>query len=134
MTVMEDCYNASPDSMRAAFAAMAELPTARRCALLGDMLELGQVSEKAHRQAGRLAAEAGVALLVCYGPQSALTAEEARRAGVEQVFHCDTPDQAAEVLQQQLRAGDLLLAKASRSMKLEDILQKYYQMTGTADR
>lgn len=134
VTVMEDCYNASPDSMRAAFAAMAELPAARRCALLGDMLELGQVSEEAHRQAGRLAAEAGVALLVCYGPQSALTAEEARRAGVEQVFHCDTPDQAAEVLQQQLRAGDLLLAKASRSMKLEEILQKYYQMTGTADR
>ncbi len=134
VTVMEDCYNASPDSMRAAFADMAELPAARRCALLGDMLELGQVSEDAHRQAGQLAAKAGVELLVCYGPQSALTAEEARKEGVGQVFHCDTPAQAAEVLQQQLRAGDLLLAKASRSMKLEEILQQYYQIVGKKDR
>lgn len=128
VTVMEDCYNASPDSMRAAFSTLAQLPARRRCALVGDMLELGAVSEQAHAEVGRLAAETGVEVLVCYGPQSRLSAEEARRAGVAQVVWCQTPAEAVGALHRLVQSGDALLAKASRGMKLEDILAGFYRL------
>ena len=128
VTVMEDCYNASPDSMRAAFSTLAQLPARRRCALVGDMLELGAVSKQAHAEVGRLAAETGVEVLVCYGPQSRLSAEEARRAGVAQVVWCQTPAEAVGALHRLVQSGDALLAKASRGMKLEDILAGFYRL------
>lgn len=128
VTVMEDCYNASPDSMRAAFSTLAQLPARRRCALVGDMLELGAVSKQAHAEVGRLAAETGVEVLVCYGPQSRLSAEEARRAGVAQVVWCQTPAEAVGALHRLVQSGDALLAKASRGMKLEDILANFYRL------
>ena len=128
VTVMEDCYNASPDSMRAAFSTLSQLPAQRRCALVGDMLELGAVSDQAHTEVGRLAAEAGVEVLVCYGPQSRLSAEEARRAGVAQVVWCQTPAEAVGALHRLVQSGDALLAKASRGMKLEDILADFYRL------
>lgn len=128
VTVMEDCYNASPDSMRAAFSTLAQLPAERRCALVGDMLELGEISEQAHREVGRLAAENGVQVLVCYGPQSRLSAEEARQAGVPQVVWCQTPAEAVGALHRLVQKGDALLAKASRGMKLEDILADFYRL------
>ena len=126
VTVVEDCYNASPDSMRAAFSAMCELKSSRRCALVGDMLELGEISQQAHRQVADLAAQAQVKLLVCYGPQSLATAERAKELGIQQVYHCESKQQAAELLQKELHAGDVLLVKASRGMQLEEILQSYY--------
>ena len=125
VTVVEDCYNASPDSMKAALVMFGQMPLARRAALLGDMLELGAVSEQAHAQVGRWAAENGVNYLVAYGPQSTLTARAAAEAGVETV-HCTDPDEAAARLAAWLRPGDGLLAKASRGMQLETILQRYY--------
>ena len=125
--VVEDCYNASPDSVKASLAMFGQMPLARRAALLGDMLELGSVSDEAHTQSGRWAAENGVNYLVAYGPQSALTARAAAAAGVEAV-HCTDPEDAAARLAAWLRPGDGLLAKASRGMKLETILQRYYQM------
>ena len=127
VTVVEDCYNASPDSMKASLTMFGQMPLARRAALLGDMLELGAVSEEAHTQTGRWAAENGVNYLVAYGPQSALTARAAAEAGVEAV-HCTDPEEAAARLAAWLRPGDGLLAKASRGMALETILQRVYQM------
>lgn len=128
VTVVEDCYNASPDSMRAAFSTLAQLPAQRRCALVGDMLELGAISSQAHAEVGRLAAETGVEVLVCYGAQSRLAAEEARCAGVAQVVWCQTPAQAVGALHRLVQSGDALLAKASRGMKLEDILADFYRL------
>lgn len=127
VTVVEDCYNASPDSMKASLAMFGQMPLARRAALLGDMLELGSVSEEAHAQVGRWAAENGVDYLVAFGPRSARTAEAARAAGLA-ADHCTDPERAAALLAGWLRPGDGLLAKASRGMALETILQRYYQM------
>ena len=68
ITVVEDCYNASPDSMRAALETLAGHPcTGRRIAVLGGMLELGAISERAHREIGAFAAEKGIDLLLAYG-------------------------------------------------------------------
>ena len=124
--VLEDCYNASPDSMRAAFEAFGRVECARRFALLGDMLELGSVSEEAHRQVGQLAAGANLNCLVAYGPAARETAREAQRLGMPEVLHCETREEAAQALIQRLRPGDGLLAKGSRGMRLEEILKMVY--------
>lgn len=125
VTVIEDCYNASPDSMKAALSVLQSLPNARKIALLGDMLELGAASEEGHRQTGEWAAEAGVDVLIAYGPHSAAMAQAAQTKGVTTV-HCQTAQEVLQCLEQFVQPGDALLAKASHAMQLEDLLQAYY--------
>ena len=129
LSVIEDCYNASPDSMKASLAMFTQLapetPAGRKYALLGDMLELGPVSEAAHRQVGRWAAEAGLDGLVACGPESRAMAEEAQKAGIAACW-CESGAEALAALRRLLKPGDMLLAKASRGMKLENILKALY--------
>ena len=126
VTIIEDCYNASPDSMKAALSVLHDLPVqGRRIALLGDMLELGDATETGHRQTGEWAAGAGVDLLIAYGPLSAAMAEAAKAKEVS-VIHCQTAQEVVQCLQQNVHPGDALLAKASHAMGLEDVLQKFY--------
>ena len=112
LTVVEDCYNASPDSMKASLAMFSafDAGSGKKYALLGDMLELGSISEEAHRQVGRWAAEAHLAGLVALGPESRAMAGEAEKAGLAAV-HCDTPAAALEALKGLLKPGDALLAR-----------------------
>ena len=123
--VIEDCYNANPDSMKAALAMFREYPCKRRFALLGDMLELGGMSGPAHAEAGRQAAEYGVDVLLCYGPESARMAEAASAAGVK-AAHVASYREAADALLSQMQPGDALLVKASRGMALEKALEIFY--------
>ena len=123
--VIEDCYNANPDSMKAALAMFREYPCKRRFALLGDMLELGEMSGPAHAEAGRQAAEYGVDVLLCYGPESARMAEAAKAAGVK-AAHVTSYREAADALLSQMQPGDALLVKASRGMALEKALEIFY--------
>jgi UDP-N-acetylmuramoyl-tripeptide--D-alanyl-D-alanine ligase len=122
VTVVNDAYNANPESMRAAMAAVAGLPAHRRIAVLGAMGELGPGADEEHERLGRDAAAAGVDLLVAVGPDAVGIAEGAvaagRRAGEESVH---VPDRAAarELLSEVLRPGDVVLVKASRSYGLE---------------
>lgn len=125
ITFIEDCYNASPDSMKAALSVLKALPNARKIALLGDMLELGNASESGHRATGEWAADVGVSLLIAYGPNSAAMAEAAKNRGIATV-HCQTAAEVLQYLQQSVRPGDAVLAKASHAMKLDEILADYY--------
>ena len=125
VTFIEDCYNASPDSMKAALSVLKALPNARKIALLGDMLELGDASESGHRETGEWAADAGVSLLIAYGPNSAAMAEAAKNRGIATV-HCQTAAEVLQYLQQSVRPGDAVLAKASHAMKLDEILADFY--------
>lgn len=125
VTVIEDCYNASPDSMKAAISVLKALPNKRKIALLGDMLELGDASEEGHRHTGEWVAEAGIDVLIAYGPRSAALAEAAKAQGVTTV-HCQNDQEVLQCLRQFVQPGDALLAKASHAMKLEDLLQDYY--------
>ena len=118
MDVIEDCYNANPDSMKAALAMFKEYPCKRRFALLGDMLELGGMSAPAHEELGRQAAEAGLTALVTYGPEAARTAKAAKDAGLADVVHAEDYQQAADALLARMAPGDALLVKASRGMAL----------------
>lgn len=123
--VIEDCYNANPDSMRAALQMFREYPCQKRIVLMGDMLELGAVQEKAHREAGRQAAACGADCLVAYGAASLLAAEEAARMGVA-VVRAASHEQAAQALLEAAGPGSAVLAKGSRGMRLEKALELFY--------
>jgi UDP-N-acetylmuramoyl-tripeptide--D-alanyl-D-alanine ligase len=122
VTVVNDAYNANPESMRAALAALAALPGERRIAVLGAMGELGPGAGEEHVRLGRDAAAAGVDLVVAVGADAVGIASGAaaagRRPGEESVH---VPDRAAAraLLSDLLRPGDVVLVKASRAYGLE---------------
>lgn len=109
--LLDDAYNANPDSVAAALQALATLPATRRIAVLGDMLELGEASRRQHLDVGRLAA--GVAQLVIgAGRYGELVADAARNAGAEASAAADA-EEAAVLLQEILQEGDVVLLKGS---------------------
>ncbi len=132
VTVIEDCYNAAPESMKAALSVLsltaASTPNARRVAVLGDMKELGADTVSLHRSVGGFAAEKGVDLLVTVGELGAEIACGALEAGmspdaVRVTGGADTYAETADYLKSILREGDHILFKASRSMALEGIAE-----------
>lgn len=124
--IIEDCYNANPDSMHAALETLATLGAGgRRVAVLGDMLELGAISQEAHREVGRLAARSGVDCLVTFGPGGALIADGAAAEGLAEVHPCAAKEDAAALLRAYCRPGDTVLFKASRGMAFEEIAELY---------
>ncbi len=123
MTILDDCYNASPDSMRAALSVLQEIPCkGRRVAVLGDMLELGEMSEQLHAYVGELAAQNNVDALFCYGKDSLYLAKRAAEKGLRHVLHTENKEELCASLRAFLREGDAVLWKASRGMHLEDCL------------
>lgn len=125
ITVVDDTYNASPASMAAALRLMRTLRGNRKVAVLGDMLELGDQSESAHREVGELAVEYGAELLVTVGERAKLIAEGARSAGLgaDQVKSFAQSDEVVESLKPMLTRGDVVLLKGSRAMKMERIVE-----------
>ena len=123
---VEDCYNASPDSQRAALKMLSEMNAQRRIAVLGDMLELGAISEESHRNAGLLAAKAKVDIFMTYGERSIASAEKAKECGVPDVYAFTDKKQLADKLFETLKPGDAVLFKASRGMALEDVINDLY--------
>ncbi len=123
--VLNDSYNANPDSMAAALRTAVELaavqrvehPNARVIAILGDMLELGPLADEAHVAIGRLAGDLGVTGLLAVGEFSAQVCDGARRTGVE-ADEARREDIAAQL---ELHAGDVVLVKGSRGVGLEAV-------------
>jgi len=125
VTVINDAYNANPTSMRAALDALVDIPAeGRRIAVLGDMAELGSLTELAHFRMGEYVAERGLDHLVTVGERARRIAEGAVAAGMEPsvVRPCASPDEASEVLDDLLAPGDVVLVKASRVMGLERVV------------
>ncbi len=130
ITVIEDCYNASPESMRAAIEVLcskAQKDGGAPCALLGDMLELGDSSRLMHDQLGQFAAQMKIQKLFCYGSMADCVAEAAIKKGVraEHVYVCSDvgkPEVMAEMVKNALDDGDVLLVKASRGIAAEKVL------------
>lgn len=125
--VIEDCYNASPDSMRAALQTLGKLPVHRRYAVLGAMLELGDYAKEAHTQVGMMAAENGIDGVLAYGADAAYIVEAAKQAGLENARLFDTKEALAQSLVQQVQPGDGVLFKGSRGMHLEDVMHTVYE-------
>ncbi|MGH3167092.1 MAG: glutamate ligase domain-containing protein, partial [Trebonia sp.] len=124
--VVNDAYNANPDSVRAGLEALAHMSRGegrRGIAVLGHMAELGDIETASHEEAGRIAAQAGVAVLVAVGEQAGSMLDGAR---AEKQWHGDAivvPDAPAalEFLRNVLRPGDVVLIKASKSAALWEV-------------
>jgi UDP-N-acetylmuramoyl-tripeptide--D-alanyl-D-alanine ligase len=124
ITLLNDAYNANPASMKAALETLQSLSTqGRRVAVIGDMRELGQTSEKLHADVGAFAAGCGLDRLICVGPQSRFIAETARRIGMaeEKVQLFADSESAARDVPAMLASGDVVLLKGSRGIHLETV-------------
>lgn len=117
VTILDDCYNANPTSMRAALDSLAAL-SGRHTAILGDMLELGQTGPALHRAVGEYAASLGVRVIACGG----LSREIAAGAGDGAAWFADR-DALIEALPELVRPGDAVLVKASHSMGFEEVVK-----------
>lgn len=125
-----DCYNASPQSMRASLEVALTYPcSGKRVCVLGDMLELGEISEEEHIELGRDVARKNIDELVCYGELAKDIKRGAKMVGMKNARWFDNKNEAAEYLNSILIPGDLVLFKASRGIKLEDVIK---QMDGDA--
>ncbi len=123
IVILNDAYNANPQSMRAAAAVLGDAAQKRRkVAVLGDMKELGPSSEQFHRAVGGYFAQAGTDRLIAVGNLARFIAEGARDAGLEQADYFPTLDTARNALSREVRAGVTILVKASRSMAFEKIV------------
>ena len=119
-TIINDCYNASPDSMKAALDVQADMKSIRKIAVLGTMKELGKEAFNAHKEVGEYARIRGVDFLISIGEH-----KEAYRDGYncDSCFiHFNSTEEAVEYIKNTLRDGDLILFKASRAMKFETIV------------
>lgn len=122
VTIIDDTYNASPASVRAALAVLSELAGAGpKTAALGSMFELGPVMEAGHLEVGRAAAGHDLDLLVTVGAEARLIARGAREAGMDpgRVAECATREEAVAVLRDRMPAHGTILLKGSRGVQME---------------
>ncbi|HSF66492.1 MAG TPA: UDP-N-acetylmuramoyl-tripeptide--D-alanyl-D-alanine ligase [Nitrospiraceae bacterium] len=123
---INDCYNANPASMKAALQLLAQWsPAGERIAVLGDMLELGPETGRMHRDVGQFLAGQGLSRLIACGALSRDIAEGARQGGMADSKIDEVVDAvaAADHLKRVVRQGDVVLVKASRGMKMEQVVQ-----------
>jgi len=124
VTVVNDAYNANPESTRAALKTLSSMAHGRRTwAVLGEMRELGDASLEEHDAIGRLAVRLDVSRLVCVGAGTRVMHLAASNEGSwgEESIHVPDVDAAIALLLDQTRPGDVVLVKASRSVGLERV-------------
>lgn len=124
---IEDCYNASPDSQKASINALKSIEGKRHIAVVGDMLELGSYSKTAHTLVGEYAGNANIDIVFTYGKESVYTAESAEKSGVKEVYSFNDKELMAKKILSVLRDGDVISFKASRGMRLEDVIKMIYE-------
>ena len=122
--IINDTYNASPLSMRAAIETTAEISRSRKVAVLGDMLELGKIAPNAHRQIGECLGANDFEIVITCGELADYIAEGARGAGVPFVATTKSHEEALEILKSVLDVGDTILVKGSRGMRMERIVAR----------
>ncbi len=126
-TVIEDCYNASPDSMHAAINTLADMKASKRIAVLADMLELGSVSQTAHREIGALCAEKGIDCLLAYGTEAENYVSGAVNGGMKEAKIFYSQDDLLNALINETEQNSVILFKGSRGMHLEETIQALYE-------
>ncbi|MCL6471646.1 MAG: UDP-N-acetylmuramoyl-tripeptide--D-alanyl-D-alanine ligase [Firmicutes bacterium] len=125
--ILNDTYNANPISMQAALSTLIDISTAgRHIAVLGDMLELGHISNEAHKEIGEMVASLGVDVLIAVGNESRVMAESATKAGMsaKSIITCLDSGTAARILKQLITPGDVVLVKGSRGVGLEVVVKE----------
>lgn len=120
--IVEDYYNANPDSMKASIETFRELDAKRKVGILADMLELGDISEESHKEIGSLASEI-FDVIICIGKEARFIGEGAKQKAFDKVkiYYFENNNQAVEEINKILESGDKVLIKGSRGMKLEEV-------------
>jgi UDP-N-acetylmuramoyl-tripeptide--D-alanyl-D-alanine ligase len=127
IVVWNDCYNSNPEAAQSMVDVLRETPARRRIAVLGEMLELGHASEELHRQVGRYAAQHGVNLLIGVRGEARFMVDGALEAGLANAdarFFAN-PAEAGDFARRAARAGDAVLFKGSRGVKVEQALERF---------
>lgn len=122
VTVVNDCYNSNPKALNFMVDALASLPARRRIVVAGEMLELGPKAEQMHRECGQHMADKKIDCVLGVRGLAEALVDEARKAGVAGEF-VPTPEEAGAWLIREAKAGDAVLLKASRGVKLERALE-----------
>ena len=122
--LINDAYNASFESMKVSIEFLAKHTGTRKIAVLGDMFELGEYSEKLHRDVGKEVAKNNIDILICAGENSKYIIDEAKKNKNVETYFMNSNEQIVENLSQKLRKGDVVLIKASNGMKFFEICQK----------
>ncbi|SNU99507.1 UDP-N-acetylmuramoyl-tripeptide--D-alanyl-D-alanine ligase [Megamonas hypermegale] len=121
--VINDAYNASPMSTKAALSNLAKVTDGRKILVMGDMFELGSVEVKAHEDIAVQAKEAGVSIIVTRGTLTQNTARKAREIGIPEVYECANHEEAVATLKKVLQKDDTVLFKGSHGMHMEKIIE-----------
>ena len=123
ITILNDAYNANPQSMRAALEALSTSKGSPKIAVLGDMFELGPLAPTLHAGVGERAAKSGIDCLVCAGELAKHIADAAEAAGMTEVYWRPNKKEALTVLEQVVKPNCTVLVKASRGMAFEEIAE-----------
>ncbi len=130
ITLIDDCYNANPNSMAAAIRSLSSirslsvLPHGNRVAVLGDMKELGTDSAELHRAVGELAAQKGIDILIACGEEAKAIYDGYVAAGGGKALYYLTKEELICDLPRRIGAGDVVLVKASHSMKFDEVVNE----------
>ena len=124
--VINDAYNASPDSMKSALEVLRYTKGGRKIAVLSDMLEMGEFAEEGHRMVGTYAADSGVDILITVGDYSRYIACQAKEMGMDpsSVYYFESKQEADRLLGSLVEKGDVILVKGSRGMKMEELASR----------
>jgi UDP-N-acetylmuramoyl-tripeptide--D-alanyl-D-alanine ligase len=131
IVVLNDCYNANPEAMRAMIDVLAAEKAARRIAVVGEMLELGQSAEPLHRGMGSYLASRGIDVVIGIRGAARYIVDEAVRAGLSDsaAYFFEDPVEAGGLLRRIMRAGDAVLFKGSRGVRVEKALEAAFEVT-----
>ena len=123
VTIINDCYNANYDSMKAAIEYLGKINAGKKIAVLGDMLELGEFSDELHEKVGEEIARNKINVLITVGDLAKNIAKKAKEQGLdsENIFECEKNSEAVEMIKQIAKKGDAVLLKASNGMNFQEI-------------
>ena len=121
--VINDSYNASFDSMKAALEVMKKIEANRKIAILGNMLELGDYTEELHQKVGEEVVKNKVDMLITVGEYAKEIANKAEKLGLKNIFKFEDRNNASQFIKKNMKSGDLILLKASNSMRFSEILE-----------
>jgi len=125
-TIIDDTYNSSPLAVKEALKTLLEIKIAlgaRKWVVLADMLELGKKSKDLHHEAGEEVAKSDFNFLLTFGQESFEIAKGAKEKGMKNIFSFEQQDQLIKFLKENILAGDIILIKGSRGMKMEKVVE-----------
>lgn len=133
--IIDDSFNSNPSSALAALEVLRKLDVARKIAVLGDMLELGEYCESTHREVGRQAPKSADLLLTYGSSRSKIIFQQAQDSGMEKdkAFHFEDINELIKSLREIIKNGDIVLIKGSRAMRMERIVKEIIAESGTAE-